>query len=107
MEAKELFKLIVKKECKREHVELGKMMSAPGIRYKNKVYAFLWDDKIGFKLGKGFDIEGTSVSKWEYLNPFKNKAPMKAWYIIGIEHADLWEEFTELAYQFIYNEVEG
>lgn len=35
-----------------EHVTIGKMMSSPGIRYKNKVFAFYYKKIMVFRLGK-------------------------------------------------------
>jgi len=44
---------------------LGKMMSSPGIKYKNKVFAFYYKDRMVFCLGKDFDPR----SKINYLWP--------------------------------------
>ena len=32
----------------------GKMMSSPGIKYKNKVFAFYYNEKMIFPAGTGF-----------------------------------------------------
>ena len=80
-------------------------MSAPGIRYKNKNYAFFHNQTMCFKLGKEFPIENYEVSEWSHLSPFKTKPPLKAWYILTKDDAHLWEEFTCLAYEFIKEEI--
>jgi len=106
MTAKDHFTRLVEKEIERDYVELGKMMSAPGIRYKEKNYAFFFKEKVGFKLGKEFDIGAYELSHWEHLNPFKTKPPLTAWYIIGVEDVHVWEEFAGLAYDFIKSEID-
>ncbi|MBI9015165.1 MAG: hypothetical protein JEZ08_23230 [Clostridiales bacterium] len=63
-------------------VEMGKMMSCNGLTYKGKVFCFEYNNQMVFKLGKGFDIEAVGIREYEYLNPFKNKGPMLAWFII-------------------------
>ena len=82
MSPEEKFNALVDAEVERDHVELGKLMSAPGIRYKNKNYAFFHNQTMCFKLGKEFPIENYEVSEWAHLSPFKTKPPLKAWYIL-------------------------
>lgn len=36
-------------------VAAGKMMSAPALKCKGKVFAFFYNDAMGFKLGKEFE----------------------------------------------------
>ena len=55
------FDKIVRQMTDLPDVTSGKMMSAPGIKYKGKVFAYRTKDKMGFKLGKGFDIEAQGV----------------------------------------------
>ncbi len=105
MTAEDHFNALVETETQRAHVKLGKMMSAPGIRYKDKNYAFFHKKKVGFKLGKEFDIDAYELSAWEHLSPFKTKPPLTAWYIIGIDDVHLWEEFGALAYEYIKAEI--
>lgn len=107
MDAEIRFMQLVQKQTTRNNVELGKMMSSPGIRYKNKNYAFFHKEKVGFKLGKEFDIEAYNVSSWEYLSPFKTKPPLKAWYIIDYENEHVWDELADLAYDYIRVEVDA
>lgn len=97
MEATEaLFKQIVEKLTSREsEVDLGKMMTAPGLRCKGKVFAFFHEDKMTFKLGKDFDPEAKGIRQFSHLSPFKNKPPMKAWFIIP--EPVFWEDLAEIA----------
>lgn len=88
-----LFEAILVKLC-REHegVAAGKMMTAPAIKYKGKVFAFYHKNAMTFKLGKGRDLkEEFGVEQYSFLSPFKNKPPMKAWYIISETYEKQWE----------------
>ncbi len=75
----------------------GNMMSSPGIKYKNKVFAFYHDRAMIFRLGKGFDIESEGVNTYEFLNPFKNKPPMKGWFVVPVTEIDNWQKLAEIA----------
>lgn len=88
-----------------KHVARGPMMSSPGIRYKNKNFAFFHKNEMTFKLGKTFNAKANGIRKVKYLSPFKTKPPLKAWYIISGEQKDLWENLTSLAFEYIQQEV--
>lgn len=106
MSAAELFDSIAKNSIRNlQGCELGKMMSSPGLKYKNKVFAFFWDDHMGFKLGKEYDIAAHGSKKWSYLSPFKTKPPMKAWYVLPKEEAHLWDELTNVAYSLLKKQL--
>ncbi len=105
MKPVDLFNKIVKSETERSNVALGKMMSAPGIRYKNKNYTFFHNGQMCFKLGKEFAIDQYNITEWSFLSPFKTKPPLKAWYFISEQDSHVWEEFTALAYAHIKQEV--
>jgi len=85
---------------------LGKMMSAPGIQYKKKNFAFFWDSQMCFKLGYNYKVEAHGVKTWSYLNPFKSKPPMKAWYILSSHEMDYWEELTEVAFHLMKKQLD-
>lgn len=73
------------------------MMSSPAIHWNGKVFAFFSrKKKMVFKLGKNFDITGSSEPLSEF-NPFKNKGPLSGWYELDFEHHEKWAQFTELA----------
>jgi len=80
-----------------ENVSPGKMMSSPGITYKGKVFAFYYNEKMVFRLERDFDIETVRISKFELLNPFKNKPPMKDWFVISEADQGKWEKLSNLA----------
>lgn len=69
---KELFDKISEKLSKKNRpVKLGKMMSAPGISYKKKFFAFYYKKKITLRLGKDFEPKSHGIKKWKHLNPFQ------------------------------------
>lgn len=79
----------------------AKMMSAEGIGIIKKVVAFFYRDAMVFKLGKDFKPDENGISNWEFLNPFKNKPPMKAWFIIPYDGGvNYWEFLLEKAIDF-------
>ncbi|HFA51758.1 MAG TPA: hypothetical protein ENJ95_22305 [Bacteroidetes bacterium] len=55
---------------------------------------------MGFRLGKDFDAEKFGLKTAHYLNPFKKKPPLKAWYIIEFEEEEFWEELAGMALEF-------
>lgn len=86
-------------------VERGPMMSAPGIRYKNKNFAFFHKNEMTFKLGKKFNAEANGINEIRHLSPFKTKPPLTAWYIISADQKELWEDLAEIAFEYIQHEV--
>ena len=97
-DAEILFKFIAEKfEKEFEEITQGPMMSSPGIKYKNKVFAFYYKEKMVFKLGQNFDMEFLNIKNYSFLSPFKNKPPMKAWYEIPFTESDKWEDLAHTA----------
>lgn len=86
-----------------EKVELGKMMSCDGLTYKGKVFCFEYKDKMVFKLGKDYDIEQHGIKTFTYLNPFKKKGPMKAWFELDASYGDKFEELAMVALEVMKN----
>lgn len=83
-----------------DDIFLGKMMSSPGIKYKDKVFAFFTKDHaMGFRLDKDFDISKHAKSPHP-LSPFKKKPPLKGWWIIDQEESNCWEELAEIALSY-------
>ena len=39
----------------------GKMMSSPGLKYKNKVFAFYFNEEMTFRLGKNYNLKTQNV----------------------------------------------
>ena len=83
-------------------VTLGKMMSSPGIIYKNKVFAFYFQNQMTFKLGKSFVPEDHGIVDYSLLSPFKNK-PLAGWFIIP--QIELWNDLTDMALERIMIEL--
>jgi hypothetical protein len=101
-----LFKLIAQKfESDNENVHLGPMMSSPGIRYLNKVFAFYHDRKMVFKLGREFNPQTQGIKDFSILHPFKTKGPMKGWFEIPYSENKHWEQLAALALKYIKTEV--
>ncbi len=92
-----LFEALLSKFCKQDGVAPGKMMSAPAMKYRGKVFAFFYKEEMTFKLGKDFDADAYGISNWTYLSPFKNKPPMKAWITVSATQSNLWEALTQKA----------
>ena len=101
MTTEEKFNQIVKKmESENKDVHLGKMMSSPGLKVNDKVFAFYHKETMGFRLGKEFDAEKFGLKTARWLSPFKTKPPLKAWYIIDFEEEGFWEELADMALEF-------
>jgi hypothetical protein len=93
-EEEEFFEKIAKKLCKKKEITIGKMMSTTGLKYKNKVFAFYYNKRMVFRLGKEFDIDKENLKDWKYLSPFKKKAPMKGWFDVGFSDKERWEDLA-------------
>ncbi len=101
MTAEEKFNQISKKLVEdNEDVHEGKMMSSPGLKVANKVFAFYHRDTMGFRVGKEFDAEKFGLKTAHYLSPFKTKPPLKAWQIVEAEESEFWLEMAEMALVF-------
>jgi len=57
-------------------VTFGKMMSSPGIKYRDKVFAFYPKNIMVFKLGRNFKPEVFGIQHYGLLAPFKTRPPM-------------------------------
>lgn len=100
-ETQALYGYIQDKLCKIEGVAVGKMMSAPAVKYKGKVFAFFHEEQMTFKLGKDFIPEEAGLRGCRFLSPFKHKPPMRAWIIVPEGEKDRWEELACLALEKI------
>ena len=80
-------------------VEPGKMVSSDALTVNGKVFCFYWPGKesMVFKPGKSTDTERPRMAGWEWLNPFKNKGPMKAWYQVPFGGKKNWRLLADEA----------
>lgn len=94
------FSVIVER-LTREHndITLGKMMSSPAIQYQGKVFAFFYNKKMVFKLGRDFQPESLGIREYSLLAPFKTKPPMVDWFEISATEQQRWEELASYALQ--------
>lgn len=94
------YREIVKK-LTTEHKEVfeGKMMSSPGIKYKDKVFSFYNKESMGFRLDKELDIHQYAANP-KPLSPFKKKPPLKGWWIIDHSESGCWEELAKIALSY-------
>lgn len=78
----------------------GKMMSAPAVKYNNKVFVFYFKECIGLRLGAAFDPVKFGLINYKTLSPFKTKPPIKGWFVVEKEESNLWMTLSELALNF-------
>ena len=82
-------------------VVLGKMMSAPGLKYKDSVFAFFHKGSMTVKLGNEFDAQAWGLTEVGPLSPFKTKPPLKDWLVVDPVHQNQWPRLAELALERI------
>jgi len=81
-------------------VSIGKMMSSPGLKFRDKVFAFYHNKSMCFRLGPNFNPENFGLKNTKPLSPFKKKPPLKGWFIIEKYESDSWELLSEKALDF-------
>ena len=81
-------------------VSVGKMMSSPGLKFQDKVFAFYYKNSMGFRLGPNFNPDKFGIRNAKPLSPFKKKPPLKGWFIIDSNESDSWELLSEKALEF-------
>lgn len=97
MNAEEKFREVAANLETHQGVQLGSMMSAPGIQYKGKNFAFFYREEMVFRLGRDWKPEEAGIRDWTHLSPFKNKPPMYDWFCITAKDADLWNDLATKA----------
>jgi hypothetical protein len=90
---------------KNDLVKEGKMMSSPGITYKDKVFAFFYRNQMVFRLGKTYNPTAHGILEYSLLSPFKNKPPLSGWFVIPFHYRDRWEELCEQSLTLMVNEL--
>ncbi|MEL6670601.1 MAG: hypothetical protein AAFR61_00270 [Bacteroidota bacterium] len=81
--------------------EEGNMMRAPAIKVKGKVFCFLYEEQMTFRLGRETDTDRVDLAGWRWLSPFKQKPPMKDWFIVPFQDAGQWERLAEEAWEAV------
>lgn len=82
-------------------ITLGKMMSSPALHYQGKVFAFYYDKKMVFRLGRNFQPELFDIRHYSLLAPFKTKPPMVDWFVIPFDDQHRWEEMSRYALGYL------
>ena len=101
-----LFQQITEKLAEEhKNVTPGKMMSAPSIKYKNKVFAFYAKKEMVFRLGKNFQPGELKIESYRLLNPFKNKPPLAGWFQISYTEHRKWEKLARRALAYLIQEL--
>ncbi len=85
---------------KNKDVQAGRMMSSPGLKVNNKVFAFYSKGSMGFRLGPDFAPKQAGLKKPTLLNPFKTKGPLKGWYVVKDNEMDKWKSLTQTGLDF-------
>ena len=96
-EAQAYFEHLVARFTQEVGIAEGKMMSSPALKCKGKVFAFFHNESMTFKLGKDYRPEEEGIGQWNYLSPFKNKPPMKAWFSLPYAEKEHWERLARQA----------
>ena len=76
----------------------GNMMKSPALSVRSKVFAFFHQNEMGFKLDQKASYFKDQYPDSRYLNPFKNKPPMKGWLIIPSKYHSDWSDLAIEAY---------
>ena len=87
-------------------ITTGNMMSSPGIKYKDKVIAFYYNDEMVIRLGKSADHKSLGINNPKFLNPFKHKPPMTGWVCFSSNDIGRWEKLTHVALETMKNEID-
>ena len=79
----------------------GKMMSSDALKVNDKVFCFYYEkeDAMCFKLGKDTDPERPELGGASLLNPFKNKGPLKGWFVVPYTDKAIYESLAEEAFE--------
>ncbi len=97
MTPEQKFRTIADNLTTHEGVTVGRMMSAPGIQYNNKNFAFYHRSEMVFRMGREWKPEEMGIREWNHLSPFKSKPPLYDWFCIAANDADLWPELARMA----------
>ena len=93
-------RIVLKLTTAENDVTAGKIMSAPGLKCGDKIFAFRSKQGMEFRIGREFDLNAHGSIELEPLNPFKTKGPLKGWYIVADKQRDAWEALARSALAF-------
>lgn len=96
----EIFNRITELVSQEKGVILGKMMSSPGLKFNDKVFAFFHQKNMVFKLESSKILDDLGIS-YDLLNPFKTKPPLKGWFVVNSLFTDNWEMLTKEALELM------
>lgn len=82
---------------KYDGVTQGNMMRADALKVNGKVFCFFYEENMCFKLGKNANPERSELADAWLLSPFKNKPPMKGWFVVPFSDAEIWVQLAEEA----------
>ncbi len=98
----EVFNNIMQKMLKENQgVNAGNMMRSPAICFQSKVFAFYYNEQMVFKLDQKAPSTMHDYPGSQFLNPFKNKPPMKGWLVVPSQYQQQWYQLAEEAYENI------
>lgn len=79
----------------------GRMMTADALTFGGKVFVFRSRRNghgLGCKLAPGTDPGDLGATAWRPLQPFRDKAPMRDWYVIGpADRGPAWDRIAAAA----------
>jgi hypothetical protein len=93
--------ILQKMQSEDSEVSAGNMMRSPAISFRSKVFAFYYQEQMVFKLDAKAPSTRLEFPGSEFLNPFKNKPPMKGWLVIPARHHHQWSQLAQEAYENI------
>ncbi|MEZ4227324.1 MAG: hypothetical protein R3B13_40680 [Polyangiaceae bacterium] len=88
-------------------VTRGTMMRRPALLAADKTFVFLariHGPGMGARVGHT-EPSALGLRDWRPLQPFRGKAPMKGWVIVGPEDRDQWVHVARAALDFRRREV--
>ena len=80
------------------------MFGVPCFKIGRKPFIMFYDNQIACKLFGEVHQQAMQINGTTLFNPKGNDKPMGNWVQIPFSHADKWEYFAKLAYDFVENE---
>ena len=77
------------------------MFGAPCFKIGRKPFILFYENQIVCKLFDEVKEEAMQLEGWSYFNPMKSGKGMENWVQIPYAHADKWEFYASMAYDFV------